>query len=166
MNNDKALNSAWTGQLAQHLHAPHGLSQEANARIKQSILQKITASTDSNAPVPTPAPEANVRNVRRDDGWVNLGKRVQAKVLHDDGTNLSWLLKLLPGGGLPEHDHADGAEECMVLEGQLRINGVDFWAGDYQIALPGSVHHEVSSEQGSLVYLRSPSSRSKDLVGV
>jgi anti-sigma factor ChrR (cupin superfamily) len=155
MNDDKALSPAWTGQLAQTLRTESGLNPQAQARIKQSILQKIApTSTDSK-----------VHNVRRDEGWVNLSKRVQAKVLHDDGTSLSWLLKLLPGGGLPEHDHADGAEECMVLEGQLRINGVDFFAGDYQMALPGSTHHEVSSEQGSLVYLRSPSSRRKDLAG-
>ncbi|TAG25539.1 MAG: hypothetical protein EAZ37_12600 [Burkholderiales bacterium] len=142
----------WAGHLAQSLRSEYALSPEANSRIKQSLMQKINDS-------------ALVHNVRRDDGWVNLGKRVQAKVLHDDGTHLSWLLKLLPGGGLPQHDHADGAEECMVLEGQLRLNGVDFFAGDYQVALTGSAHHEVSSEQGCLVYLRSPSSRRKDLMG-
>jgi anti-sigma factor ChrR (cupin superfamily) len=167
MKNDKALSPAWTGLLAQNLRTESGLSPEANARIKQSILQRIAASAAAPAlPIaPTAQLDANVHNVRRDEGWVNLGKRLQAKVLHDDGVSLSWLLKLLPGGGLPEHDHADGAEECMVLEGKVRINGVEFLAGDYQIALPGAVHHEVFSEQGSLVYLRSPSSRRKDLVG-
>ncbi len=152
MTTDPTLNSAWTGQLGQSLSTIHTLSAEANARVKQSLMQKISESS-------------LVRNVRRDDGWVALSKRVQAKVLHDDGQGLSWLLRLQPGGRLTEHDHTDGAEECMVLEGQLRLNGVDLFAGDYQIALPGSVHHEVSSEQGSLVYLRSPSSRRKDLMG-
>jgi anti-sigma factor ChrR (cupin superfamily) len=152
MKPDPSLNPAWAGQLAQSLRSEHTLSPEASDRIKQALMQKIAAP-------------ALVHNVRRGDGWVNLSKRVQAKVLHDDGTSLSWLLKLLPGGGLPVHDHADGAEECMILEGQLRINGEDFFAGDFQIALPGSVHHEVSSEHGSLVYLRSPSSRRKDLIG-
>lgn len=147
-----ALSPAWAGQLAQNLRTEHDLSPEANARIKQSLMQKIVSVSF-------------VRNVRREDAWVNLSKRVQAKVLNDDGVNLSWMLKLLPGGSLPVHDHADGAEECMILEGQLRINGEDFFAGDFQIALPGSVHHEVCSEQGSLVYLRSPSSRRKDLMG-
>jgi anti-sigma factor ChrR (cupin superfamily) len=155
MNNDKALSPAWTGQLAQSLRTEYGLSPEAQARIKQSILQKIAA----------PPTDSKVHNVRRDEGWHALGKRMQVKVLHDDGTSLSWLLKLLPGGGLPVHDHADGAEECMILEGSLRINGEMFQAGDYQIALPGSVHDEVFSEAGSLVYLRSPSSRRKDLMG-
>ncbi len=146
------LSHAWTGELAQSLDTPHALSEEANSRIKLVLMQKITEA-------------AQVKNVRRDEGWVKLAKNMQVKVLHDDGVSLSWLLKLLPGGGLPVHDHADGEEECMVLEGSLRINGEDFIAGDYQIALPGLVHHEVSSEHGSLVYLRSPSSRRKDLMG-
>lgn len=147
-----AISPEWAGQLASSLRTEHVLSPEANARIKQSLMQKI-------------AEASLVRNVRRVDGWVKLAKNMQVKVLHDDGVSLSWLLKLLPGGGLPAHDHADGAEECMVLEGKLRINGEEFVAGDYQIALPGSVHYEVSSELGSLVYLRSPSSRRKDLMG-
>jgi anti-sigma factor ChrR (cupin superfamily) len=164
LNSDSSLNAAWAGVLAQSIAPEHTLSASASARIKQALMRQIEAAPI--AATPTSASDSSlVHNVRRDEGWVALGKRVQAKVLHDDGNHLSWLLKLLPGGGLPEHDHADGAEECMVLEGQLRINGVDFWAGDFQIALPGSVHHEVSSEQGSLVYLRSPSSRRKDLAG-
>jgi quercetin dioxygenase-like cupin family protein len=165
MNTDKALNPAWTGQLAHSLRIEHGLAPEANARIKRSLMQKIAEQTHpTQNPASCKAQEA-VRNVRRGEGWVTLSKRMQVKVLHDDGTSLSWLLRLLPGGGLPVHDHADGAEECMILEGSLRINGELFQAGDYQIALPGSVHHEVASEEGSLVYLRSPSSRRKDLMG-
>ncbi len=162
MSHEKALNNLWAGVLAEEIAPAHRLNDAANARIKQQLMAKISpfsAPTVSSSPA-----NSLVRNVRRDESWVNLSKRVQAKVLHDDGQSLSWLLKLLPGGHLDEHDHADGAEECMVLEGQLRINGEDLAAGDYHIALPGSVHHEVSSEQGCLVYLRSPSSRRKDLV--
>jgi quercetin dioxygenase-like cupin family protein len=157
--NDKALPPAWTGQLAQHLHTSAGLSPEAGERIKRSLMQKISA-----LPLPNTS-EAQVRNIRLPEGWVQLSKRMQVKVLNDDGVHLSWLLKLLPGGSLPAHDHADGAEECMVLEGSLRLNGELFKAGDYQIALPGSVHHEVASDEGSLVFLRSPASRRKDLMG-
>ncbi len=158
MNDEKALNPAWTGQIAQALRTDptHMLSDQASARIKQSLLQKITASSQA---------QGGVRNVRRDEGWHDLGKHKQAKVLHDDGTTLSWLLKMLPGSNLPVHDHSDGAEECMILEGSLRINGEMLLAGDYQIALHGSVHYEVFSVEGTLVYLRSPSSRRKDLMG-
>jgi anti-sigma factor ChrR (cupin superfamily) len=160
MNDDNTLNPAWTGQLAQSMRPSNGLSEQARERIKRQVMQSISAS-----PAASELDEPNIRNVRREEGWQPLGKRMQVKVLHDDGRTLSWLLKLLPGGGLPVHDHADGAEECMVMEGSLRINGVEFQAGDYQIALPGSQHDEVFSETGSLVYLRSPSSRRKDLMG-
>jgi anti-sigma factor ChrR (cupin superfamily) len=160
---ESPLSAVWVGTLAQSLEPADTLSQAASERIKLALMQRIKASSEGQATIND---SGLVLNVRRDEGWVALNKRVHAKVLNDDGHQLSWLLKLLPGGKLAEHDHADGTEECMVVEGQLRINGVDFWAGDYQVALPGSVHHEVSSEQGCLVYLRSPSSRRKDLVGV
>ena len=97
MNDDKSLNPAWTGQFAQALSTDpaHILSEDANARIKQSLLQKIMASSQA---------QSSVRNVRRDEGWHDLGKHKQAKVLHDDGTTLSWLLKMLPGSNLSSQD--------------------------------------------------------------
>jgi anti-sigma factor ChrR (cupin superfamily) len=160
MSQDNVLNPAWTGQIAQALRAEPSLSPQASERIKTALMARIATARPSAT-----ADDHHIHNVRRDEGWHSLGKRMQVKVLHDDGTSLSWLLKLLPGGGLPVHDHADGAEECMVLEGSVRINGEVFSAGDYQIALPGSVHQEVFSDAGSLIYLRSPSSRRKDLMG-
>lgn len=166
-NSSPALNKAWASAFAQGLHPDASLSMEAQERIKQQLMAKIAATTSvsgiaSMSPAVSAAP---IRDLRRDEGWVPLGKRVQVKVLHDDGRSFSWLLKLLPGGRLPVHDHADGAEECIVMEGRLRINGVEFYAGDFQIAMPGSVHDEVASDEGCLVYLRSPSSRKKDLMG-
>jgi quercetin dioxygenase-like cupin family protein len=155
-----ALSSAWAGQLAQSLQTTSALSPEAQARLKHNILNAIAQTKPSTADTATPA----LRNVRRDEGWKPLAARVEVKLLHDDGHTLSWLLKLQPGGRLLAHDHADGAEECMVLEGSLCINGESFAAGDYQIAEPGTVHHEVMSDAGCLVYLRSPSSRRKDLM--
>lgn len=156
-----ALSSAWIGTLAQGLRAPQDatLSAESAQAIKARLMQRIAAQPQTPA-----AATPNVVSILRDDAWVSLSKKIQVKVLHDDGVTLSWLLKLLPGGRLPEHDHSDGAEECMILEGQLRINGEQFVCGDYQIAHPGSIHFEVSSDLGALVFLKSPSSRRKSLV--
>jgi anti-sigma factor ChrR (cupin superfamily) len=159
MSQDNVFNPAWAGQIAQALRSEPSLSPQASKRIKTALMARIATAR------PEAVANQNIHNVRRNEGWHPLGKRLQVKVLHDDGTSLSWLVKLLPGGGLPVHDHADGAEECMVLEGSLRINGEVFGAGDYQIALPGSVHQEVFSDTGCLIYLRSPSSRRKDLMG-
>lgn len=158
---DTALNAVWVGALAQGLRAPQDtqLSPQTALSIKTRLMQRIAA--ESSVP---PAQPAQVVSIMRGDAWLNLSKKIQVKILHDDGVTLSWLLKLLPGGRLPEHDHTDGAEECMVLEGQLSINGDVFGCGDYQIAHPGSVHYEVSSQSGALVFLKSPSSRRKSLI--
>jgi anti-sigma factor ChrR (cupin superfamily) len=154
-----ALSPAWVGVLAQGLAAPDtALSPQAAQSIKERLMQRIATQTLPAAPA-----DGQVLNIMRDEAWVSLSRKIQVKVLHDDGTTLSWLLKLLPGGRLPQHDHADGLEECLILEGQLSINGAPFGGGDYQIAHPGSVHYEVASEHGALVFLKSPSSRRKDL---
>lgn len=158
---DTVLNAAWLGTLAQGLRVPQDnqLSPQAAQSIKNRLMQRIAAESS----VPNAQP-TQVVSIMRKDAWLSLSKKIQVKVLHDDGVTLSWLLKLLPGGRLPEHDHADGAEECMVLEGQLSINGDMFGCGDYQIAHPASVHYEVSSQDGALVFLKSPSSRRKSLI--
>jgi quercetin dioxygenase-like cupin family protein len=155
-----ALSEAWLGTIARGLRVPGDavLNPQASVAIKSRLMQRIVAQN-----VNAPADNAQVLSIKRDDAWVSLGKKIQVKILHDNGTTLSWLLKLLPGGRLPHHDHNDGLEECMILEGQLRINGEPFVCGDYQIAYPGSVHFEVASDQGALVFLKSPSSRRADL---
>jgi anti-sigma factor ChrR (cupin superfamily) len=163
-----ALSAAWVGSFAQALQLPQesALSPSAASAIKARLMQRIGAPealAGAAQSAPPAALQGTVVSIMRDDAWVSLSKKIQVKVLHDDGHTLSWLLRLLPGGHLPQHDHADGLEECLVLEGQLRINGAAFGTGDYQIAHPGSVHFEVASDTGALVFLKSPASRRKDL---
>jgi anti-sigma factor ChrR (cupin superfamily) len=150
---DQALPEPWPGVLAGALGAP-ALQPAVASAMKQRLMERVGAGI--NAPP--------LHSVMRDEGWRNLSAKVQVKLLHDDGVTFSWLLKLLPGGRLPAHDHDDGTEECMVIEGSLLLNGQPYSGGDYQIALPGTVHHEVRSDDGALVYLRSPSSRRKHLI--
>lgn len=163
-----ALSAAWVGTLAQGLQLAQdsALSPTSAMAIKARLMQRIGASNVAQADANTDSGAlagGKVVSIMRDEAWVSLSKKIQVKVLHDDGHTLSWLLRLLPGGRLPQHDHADGLEECLVLEGHLRINGAMFGTGDYQIAHPGSVHFEVASDTGALVFLKSPSSRRKDL---
>ncbi len=162
------LPAAWVGLIAQCVPAADAseLSAQAQASIKQKIMQRIGPASAAPATSTTPASPTNgeVISVMRDSAWITLGKKLQVKLLHDDGITISWLLKMLPGGRLQPHEHADGAEECMVLEGELSINGVKFKGGDYQIAHPGSTHFEVATEVGALLFLKSPASRKKDLM--
>jgi anti-sigma factor ChrR (cupin superfamily) len=154
------LPAAWIGLIAQCLPAAdvRELSAQAEATIKQKIMQRVGSGIGSS-PI-----NGEVISILRESAWITLSKKLQVKLLHDDGITISWLLKMLPGGRLQPHEHADGAEECMVLEGELSINGVKFKGGDYQIAHPGSVHFEVATEVGAMLFLKSPASRKKDLM--
>jgi anti-sigma factor ChrR (cupin superfamily) len=156
------LHPAWVGLVAQHLPVSDDnvLSAQATAAIKQKIMHRIGTSADSNVSTA----DGSIKNSMRDSDWKVLTKSLHVKLLHDDGKTISWLLKLLPGGCLPQHDHADGVEECMVIEGELKINGEPFKSGDYQVAYPGSIHHEVASATGAVLFLKSPASRKKDLM--
>jgi quercetin dioxygenase-like cupin family protein len=78
---------------------------------------------------------------------------VQVKVLHSDGRYNSILLRMEPGSSVPAHFHDDD-EECVVLEGRVRIGDVGVSAGDYHLALSGSRHGELRSDTGALLFLR------------
>jgi anti-sigma factor ChrR (cupin superfamily) len=54
-----------------------------------------------------------------------------------------------PGAVMPEHDHS-GDEECMVLEGDMQVNGVAFGPGDFQVGYAGSHHPHVTTHGGCL----------------
>ena len=92
--------------------------------------------------------------VRSDAGqWMDFLPHVQVKVLHSDGRYNSILLRMAPGSSLPAHFHEDD-EECVVLDGQVRIGNVGVSAGDYHLALSGSRHGELRSDTGALLFLR------------
>lgn len=150
------------------------LRQRVLARIVSEAKATVVAATikqDKNAVVADPyhfiATKSVVSgsdkssptfiDVAQGDGWRRLHDKAQVKLLLDDGVTFSWLLKLAPGGALPPHNHAQGHEECMILEGDLSLNGIVRNAGDYHAALHGSRHHEVQSPSGCIAFLKSPS---------
>jgi anti-sigma factor ChrR (cupin superfamily) len=163
LDDDQVLPPSWVGVFAQGLAVPEPsqLSAQAADSIKQKVLQKIVVSSVSSSAAIS---NGLVTSVMRDSPWTALNKKIQVKIVFEDDRTISWLLRMLPGGLLAPHDHADGVEECMVLEGELSINGVQFKAGDYQVAHPGSVHHQVATDKGALLFLKSPVSRKKDLI--
>lgn len=91
-----------------------------------------------------------------DGSWVRLAPGVRSKLLHDDGAMRSFLLRLEPGARLPSHGHA-AEEACVVLEGSAQLGDVEVRAGDFHLAPAGSVHGEVTSRTGALLFLRAAS---------
>lgn len=65
------------------------------------------------------------------------------------------LMKVEPGGRIPEHAH-DGPEECLVLEGELLVGDIRLRAGDYQRVEPGTDHREQWTDTGALLFLTGP----------
>lgn len=124
-------------------------------------------------PDPTPRPAAQARAIRRrlmervadadashltidaDAGqWQPFLDGVTIKVLREHEGVLSYLLRLEPGASLPPHRHPHD-EECIVLEGRLRVGSqVEIGPGGYHLAHGGALHATVTSPTGATVFLR------------
>ena len=93
--------------------------------------------------------------VKRDEGaWRSLGPGLQVKVLYIDREKetLTSLLRMDAGASYSPHRHA-AAEQCLVLEGDVRDGSCVLHAGDFQTAPAGSVHGSIWTEEGCLLLL-------------
>lgn len=63
------------------------------------------------------------------------------------------MLRIAAGTSFPGHGHAID-EECMVLEGSLRVGDVLLHPGDFHVGLSGSDHAAATSEDGCVCFLR------------
>lgn len=87
-------------------------------------------------------------------GWQPFLDGVEIKVLHEQGSALSYLLRLSPGATLPAHRHPQD-EECVVLQGRLRVGTqVEIGPGGYHLAHGGALHATISSATGATIFLR------------
>ncbi|HEY0078161.1 MAG TPA: cupin domain-containing protein [Pyrinomonadaceae bacterium] len=67
------------------------------------------------------------------------------------------LVRMSPGARIPRHRHT-GVEQCFVLEGDLRTIDAVNVSGDFLCAQPGTVHDELTTEQGALLLIVAPES--------
>ncbi|MGH8751935.1 MAG: cupin domain-containing protein [Burkholderiales bacterium] len=117
-------------------------------RLRQRVLDTIKQAAD-NEPVPHSTIHA------QEGPWIAVAPLVDMKVLRQDGDSASFLLRVQPGGKLPDHVHLE-EEECLVLEGSLLLGeGVMLRAGDYHRAPKGSPHAPACTHTGALLFLRS-----------
>lgn len=102
---------------------------------------------------------AGIHVVRADAGqWVPLGPGISIKRLRVDAGlgNETTLWRLDVGAVIPPHAHQDD-EECLVLEGSIIQDGIEYRVGDYLHALAGSRHSPLSAPRGALLLIRSQS---------
>jgi quercetin dioxygenase-like cupin family protein len=91
--------------------------------------------------------------VRADEGeWMDLLPGVQTKELWREGGERSMLMRMQAGARVPGHPHPF-AEDCLLLEGEAYLGDTLFRPGEFQHAPAGTVHRDVTSDVGALMYV-------------
>jgi anti-sigma factor ChrR (cupin superfamily) len=113
------------------------------------------AEVAERAPVFTDTSYGEMVKIRSGEGeWQPLAKGVYRKTLFEDrqrGTTTS-IIKLQPGAHIPSHRHG-GIEECIILEGDVYSDTETFAAGDYLCMPAGSMHEQLFSMNGALLFI-------------
>ena len=124
------------------------LSPQNADKLSARVLDKIKEQGENE-----PAPYLTIH--ASEGPWIAIAPLVEIKVLRQEGQSASFLLRVQPGGQLPDHVHLED-EECLVLQGSLLLGeGVMLRAGDYHRAAKGSPHGPASTNTGVLLFLRS-----------
>ena len=88
--------------------------------------------------------------------WVAMGEGVAYRVLREDPAagRRAVLIRMQPGAVYPSHTH-EIDEECFVIEGDLHFGDIEFHAGDFLVALKGTVHPASRTVNGCLLHVTS-----------
>ncbi len=113
-----------------------------NGSLPTRLAHRIAAET-GRLPVMPGAPQWS------EPPWEEVAPGISCKLLATDTERhlVSMLVRLVPGGSYPAHDHA-GVEELHLLNGELWIEERKLFAGDYNRAEPGTGDKRVMSETG------------------
>jgi anti-sigma factor ChrR (cupin superfamily) len=89
--------------------------------------------------------------------WQDMAPGIKAKILYADptGDRTTLLVRIDPGAAYAPHRH-QGLEECLVIEGDLHVDGTILRAGDYTASFQDKVHIDTHSEEGCLLLISSP----------
>jgi len=111
--------------------------------IKRRLLERVADADDTHL------------TIESDQGdWQPFGCGIRIKALHEREGVLSYLLRLEPGASLPPHRHPMD-EECIVLEGRLRVGTrTEIGPGAYHLARRGALHATISTRTGATIFLR------------
>lgn len=147
--------------LDESLQTITGLSEEIAAAmptprkaVKDALMSAITGQPAAPAESVT---KEQMFLYANDGEWQELFPGIRIRVLHyneADGRTM-FLARLGPGSAYPAHRHK-GLEECLVLEGDLHVDGRVLRAGDFTAAYDENVHIDTHSEEGCLLLLTSP----------
>lgn len=117
------------------------------AAMRERILQRAAREK-------TAQPHSHLTVHFADDGWIDVMPLIKMKKLFESNEGKGVLFRFQPGARLPAHEHGTD-EECVVLEGELRIgDDTVVHAGDFHLARRGIPHGDLTSPTGALFYIR------------
>lgn len=138
---------------------PEGLpGQRPPVRVRQELLAAVREEPQGPQVWRfwRSSPAADLHVVRRDEGrWEPVGlPGVWVKQLYADPErdSVTMLIRMEPGSQYPPHRHG-GPEQCLVLEGDLRVGDLVLRAGDFQCAPFRSTHEVSRTENGCLLLI-------------
>ena len=114
--------------------------------LRSRLLARIAAEAEYR-------PEVSVRAGQ--GAWLPTGIRgISIKPLyqHPGSFLKTLLLRMEPGSVLPAHRHGD-AEQCLVIEGDLRWEDLEYHTGDFVVARAGTRHPQLTTENGNVLLL-------------
>jgi quercetin dioxygenase-like cupin family protein len=152
MNDDSALDPDVIAAIsaAQRVDAEDAA---AIARVRSRVMQRI-------------AQDSVRHHTALDAGkgsWHRFLPGIERKVLHEEAGVMSYLLKFAPGAVLPAHRHPVD-EECVVLEGTIRIGSLILGPGGYHRVRHDILDADSTSDEGCVVFLRGASPQAEHLV--
>jgi hypothetical protein len=125
--------------------------------LRRRLLRRVAAAGPAHLTI---APDDASDGSR----WQPFAEGIRIRVLHRGEGTLSYLLRLDAGACLPPHRHRQD-EECVVLEGRLRIgDDVVVPAGGYHLARAGSLHAPIVADTASTIFLRGAAPEIADLI--
>lgn len=129
--------------LGERLAAADGADDAVIARVKARILRAINCGQQSR--------HDTVRASELE--WETVAPGIERKLIHAAGAGYPSFWRLAPDTFVPTHFH-DKDEECLVLEGSVRIDDLLLHAGDFHLAHKGTSHQTVTTTTGAVLYVR------------
>jgi anti-sigma factor ChrR (cupin superfamily) len=110
--------------------------------LQRRLAERIAAETGE-------APVLPMERQWIEPEWEQVAPGIECKLLatDDERHRVSMLVRLAPGAEYPPHTHA-GLEELHLLDGELWIDELKLYPGDYNRAVAGTGDKRVWSETG------------------
>ncbi len=126
--------------------------------VREKLLNLVSAEAHAQTQS-APSQFAGLKDflvVRKEDGkWMktaDAGVYVKLLFVDKERDTVTTLVRLDPGARISAHRHL-GTEQCLILEGRMRSGETILSAGDFNCAMPESVHDEIYTEEGALLLI-------------